>query len=521
YLSEQPIAVIDTPDGVLLLNQELSAPTQLAKDAAFILKNLWRSVSGGGAEQWAWLHPNHLGAPEAATNAQGQVLWQASYQAFGAARVVGFAKASGSPGKTSFTLNLRLPGQYQDSETGLHYNRHRYYDPSRGEYLTPDPLGTPDGPNPYAYVRYNPLKYIDPEGLILFAFDGTGNTEGSVTNVVNFRDNYNGNDDLDSEILSKKVGDGARGYYIPGPGTDGIKWLDGFVAHTLRSRIDSQLAALDTHIKEKVRLTNEAGTPISKDNPVAIILDIVGFSRGSAAARDFANQVISRRDANYYRDKANGFSGDCVKVELRFMGLFDTVLSTHMGGFKLAIPEAVQYVSHAVARNEFRSLFPLESIEQEFGGPGFLGNRTERGFVGAHSDIGGGYNCADCAGPGRGDLSDVALNWMVAQAKAAGVGMLELPDDLKTVSNPVLHDETKVFPFFGPDREVRYPGASDSPGWEVNSREAPLQGISLAETETFIRRPACPGCPRNVAGAVDMVEYAKWLKANYGLTIAN
>ncbi|MDP2369516.1 DUF6531 domain-containing protein, partial [Rhodoferax sp.] len=64
YLAEQPIAVIDTPEGVLLSNQELSSPTQLAQDAAFILKNLWRSVSGGGAEQWAWLHPNHLGAPE-------------------------------------------------------------------------------------------------------------------------------------------------------------------------------------------------------------------------------------------------------------------------------------------------------------------------------------------------------------------------------------------------------------------------------------------------------------------------
>jgi len=39
-------------------------------------------------------------------------------------------------------------------------------------WLHTNHLGTPDGPNPYAYVRYNPLKYVDPDGLVLFAFDG-------------------------------------------------------------------------------------------------------------------------------------------------------------------------------------------------------------------------------------------------------------------------------------------------------------------------------------------------------------
>lgn len=36
---------------------------------------------------------------------------------------------------------LRFPGQYADSETGLHYNNQRYYDPVSGAYLSPDPLG--------------------------------------------------------------------------------------------------------------------------------------------------------------------------------------------------------------------------------------------------------------------------------------------------------------------------------------------------------------------------------------------
>lgn len=61
-------------------------------------------------------------------------------------------------------LNLRFQGQYYDEETGLHYNRFRYYDPDVGRFVSQDPIGLEGGENLYQYAP-NPSGWSDPLGL--------------------------------------------------------------------------------------------------------------------------------------------------------------------------------------------------------------------------------------------------------------------------------------------------------------------------------------------------------------------
>ncbi|TPQ30102.1 type IV secretion protein Rhs, partial [Burkholderia ubonensis] len=75
-------------------------------------------------------------------------------------------------------------GQWGDDETGLHYNRYRYYDPHSGRFVSKDPIGLQGGPNIYQYVP-NPITWADPLGLAGKPF-GTG--KGQHTASVEVRD---------------------------------------------------------------------------------------------------------------------------------------------------------------------------------------------------------------------------------------------------------------------------------------------------------------------------------------------
>jgi RHS repeat-associated protein len=98
---------------------------------------------------------NHLGAPLAVEDAAGQTVWRCTYTAYGSARI---------DAESRIGYSLRFPGHYFDVETGLHYNRFRYYSPELGRYLQCDPEGISGGLNLYAYTE-NPLVHVDIRGL--------------------------------------------------------------------------------------------------------------------------------------------------------------------------------------------------------------------------------------------------------------------------------------------------------------------------------------------------------------------
>ena len=82
-------------------------------------------------------------------------MWQADYATNGEATL---------SSNNQITSNLRFPGQYYDSESGLYYNTRRYYDPRIGRYITQDPIGFNGGLNLYNYVDGDPFNQIDPTG---------------------------------------------------------------------------------------------------------------------------------------------------------------------------------------------------------------------------------------------------------------------------------------------------------------------------------------------------------------------
>ncbi|MCF5322302.1 RHS repeat-associated core domain-containing protein, partial [Pseudomonas simiae] len=98
---------------------------------------------------------DHLGTPQELTASDGKIVWSAHYRAYGEITRLDIGKIDNP---------LRFQGQYFDQESGLHYNRHRYYNPDIGRYLTPDPVKLAGGINAYQYVP-NPTGWVDPLGL--------------------------------------------------------------------------------------------------------------------------------------------------------------------------------------------------------------------------------------------------------------------------------------------------------------------------------------------------------------------
>ncbi|MGG7636670.1 RHS repeat-associated core domain-containing protein, partial [Pseudomonas sp. ES1] len=125
---------------------------------------LWHTeVKPQAFEAIAWYHCDHLGTPMELTDEQGNVAWTGEYKAWGEVR----EERSEWAKQHGLGNPIRFQGQYQDHETGLHYNRHRYYDPIAGRFVSQDPIGLAGGLNFYHYAP-NPIDWLDPLGLNRF-----------------------------------------------------------------------------------------------------------------------------------------------------------------------------------------------------------------------------------------------------------------------------------------------------------------------------------------------------------------
>ncbi|WP_229416215.1 RHS repeat-associated core domain-containing protein [Pseudoduganella armeniaca] len=108
----------------------------------------------------AFYQCDQLGTPQELTDYDGNVAWSGQYKAWGQANVA----ISEVAYKAGIRNPIRFQGQYLDDETGLHYNRHRYYDPYSGRFISKDPIGLFGGDNLFEYAP-NAVQWIDPFGL--------------------------------------------------------------------------------------------------------------------------------------------------------------------------------------------------------------------------------------------------------------------------------------------------------------------------------------------------------------------
>lgn len=436
------------------------------------------------------VHADLSGAARMITDDTGRMRWLASYTPTGRAQRV----------RGDMAFPLRLPGQYEDAATGLHDNVLRTYDPDVGQFLEPDPLGPMPGTDVFGYATQQPWRYADPHGLLLFAFDGTRQSADTLGNVWK---------------LAQAYRDGAA-HYHSGPGnSDFLDW-DAVVAWRAGRILENQWQALLTAVEQQ---------PRSEVLPI----DIVGFSRGAALARHFGNRIAGhvREGVFSIDDPMRGRLSAC--VDLRFMGLFDTVAQFGINGshnhlYDLGVSELWSWVSHAVAMHEHRWAFPLSSADA-----GGAGNVVEAPFIGAHADIGGGIALREPHAPPGGaaavpadagpesDLADVALAWMHWQALAANVRFDALQSTDAVSERPVLRDMRSPLlrTVQRGDRAVLHPSGAHR---YVYQNDDPRVGRAAREqTEAFITRMENWRMRAGEdVGVVDMEGYSQWLSETLG-----
>ncbi|MCA7593829.1 RHS repeat protein, partial [Escherichia coli] len=165
-----PLIRIETDNGEREKAQRRSLEEEIRADRVSSESRQWLAQCGLTVEQLArqvepeytparkvhFYHCDHRGLPLALISEEGNTVWSAEYDEWG--------NLLNEENPHHLHQPYRLPGQQHDEESGLYYNRHRYYDPLQGRYITQDPIGLEGGWNLYNYPL-NPIIRMDPLGL--------------------------------------------------------------------------------------------------------------------------------------------------------------------------------------------------------------------------------------------------------------------------------------------------------------------------------------------------------------------
>ncbi|MCP3888577.1 MAG: RHS repeat-associated core domain-containing protein [Desulfobulbaceae bacterium] len=166
-----------------------------------------------------------------------------------------------------------LPGQYFDNESELHYNYHRFYDPSIGRYLRADPIGLAGGINHYTYGLNNPTNYIDPDGQLAFVLPAIPPVLAALGKAVAF---------VGSAALTAKM----------------IHWL--WNEKTKEGEQCEVGDLTDDEVEQIQNVVDDAGRP----------LDVVGSSaKGKRKENSDIDYVVGPSSSDHYRGKEGDLPG--------------------------------------------------------------------------------------------------------------------------------------------------------------------------------------------------------------------
>ncbi|AVT13386.1 hypothetical protein C8235_11195 [Paracidovorax avenae] len=202
------------------------------------LESEWKGKEPARPKDFAtyYYHCDQIGAPQELTDEAGRIVWAASYRVWGETQALQVLRtgtdgvavfnhaerpitlaAQGDIQALSFVEQpLRFQGQYFDAETGLHYNRFRYYDPVTGRFIHQDPVGLIGGINLFNYGP-NSTSWIDPSGLAPRRPQANAPTHSSRTHVGRVNGNRPRNHCFAGKTMTgKDLPENVRGKYPHG-----------------------------------------------------------------------------------------------------------------------------------------------------------------------------------------------------------------------------------------------------------------------------------------------------------------